>query len=510
MEYTHSTEGARVLVAARLSKISGEGRSRLERDDDTAQAWAIANGREVVAVSMDPGVSGGVETFKRPGLGPYLTEPLLRASYDEIVASTMDRLGRNAADMMRLREWAEANGKRITVLSPSLSWPPAPGDIGTPIVWDVLARLAQVELDTTKKRYADQRADLLANGSLVGKPCWGFEVVGVKGDKTLVPTPAKLPYLRGMVERALVGNTFRSIADWLNSEGVEPAQAGRPTSRQTDNGAGWSPISVRQILRSAALKGRRYNAAGQVEHRHTGIMSAADWDILQAAINRPARGPVTNATPALTGAAVCGICGFPMYVVRSQTKRKDGTVNVCEYYRCKGPDKAPSTCGNMVSREALEGFVDQYLTTGPFAGVETVERVVVPGDDGAAEIAEVEAELRDLSFDDPNFAARQASLLARRAELKAAPHQPSQVVERPTGRTVGALWATMDDATKRTHLLSAGVKVHAVSIKAGGGLPARGPDRLQTAFVLDGDRVKATAWLEGDPSRISADLRQAS
>jgi hypothetical protein len=47
------------------------GPSRIERDDQAAQKWVNQQGdRTVVAVAEDPGVSGGTDPFKRPGLGP--------------------------------------------------------------------------------------------------------------------------------------------------------------------------------------------------------------------------------------------------------------------------------------------------------------------------------------------------------------------------------------------------------------------------------------------------------
>ena len=44
---------ARGLVAARLSQLAEAGPSRLDRDDDTARAWAEAQGHTVVATTAD-------------------------------------------------------------------------------------------------------------------------------------------------------------------------------------------------------------------------------------------------------------------------------------------------------------------------------------------------------------------------------------------------------------------------------------------------------------------------
>ena len=189
----------RALIAARLSRGGGSEESRIERDDEAASAWAARAGFEVIATSEDRSVSGGVSPFKRPGLGPWLTEPERLAQYDVLVASSVDRLGRSAADLFRLREWAESNGKSIQVLSPSLTWPPARDDIAGPIVWAVPARVAEPELRIITKRHADARAVVRQNGAFAGKPPWGFEPVGERYKRPT--TPAAVPVRRRVSAR---------------------------------------------------------------------------------------------------------------------------------------------------------------------------------------------------------------------------------------------------------------------------------------------------------------------
>lgn len=138
--------------------------------------------------------------------------------------------------------------------------------------------------------------------------------------------------------------------------------------------------------------------------------------------------------------------------------------------------------------------MDTWFEVGPFAETETVEVVIVPGDDNAAEIAEVEADLRSLSFDDPNFMERQAVMLARRAELLAMPTSASRVTEVPTGETVAGTWRALATESKRALLVGTGVKVKVRPVVPG----------EVTAGGVGGRHV---AWVEGNPSRISAGLR---
>ncbi len=475
----------RVLVAARLSRVTEQGQSRIERDDQAAEKWATGrDGSTIVAVSKDAGVSGAVSPWKRPSLGKWLTDPALMATYDEIVASSIDRLGRSARDLHDLRAWAEDHGKTIRILSPQLVWPPDPDDFSGPIVWDVLSRVAEIELRLIKKRVAEQRATLRDAGALVGKPPFGYVVTGEKGGKSLVLDPALVPVLRGMIDRALAGDSFLSICRWLDEEGV-------PTPR----GDKWSPKSVTNALRNPALKGRRYEGdPPKVVLKFDGLLTSTQFDTLQFALDkRPhRRGSVTSSTATLTGVIECEGCGGPMYRIRSATTHKDGTKNVLTYYRCKGTDIEPSKCANMIPLDDIESWVDLWFTAdGPFARTEIIETTVVPGDDHKAEVEEIEAEIREVDLDAADWIEQAQALRSERARLLALPTEAAQVVERPTGRTVGEVWLTLDDEARRAYLLAAGVKVR---VRSSGALRAQPGAELR---YITGNPHKVIGTLQG-------------
>ena len=150
-----------------------------------------------------------------------------------------------------------------------------------------------------------------------------------------------------------------------------------------------------------------------------------------------------------------------MYRHRSYSQRKDGTRLHNLYYRCTGTDKAPSRCRNSIPLDDVEAFVNLWFTEdGPFARTEIVETVVVNGADHSAELAEIDADLRALDFDEPDWERKQKALITERNRLKALPAEPSRVEEHPTGKTVGEVWASLSDVAKRKYLIAAGVKVH--------------------------------------------------
>jgi hypothetical protein len=444
-----------------------------------------------------------VSPFNRKGLGPWLAKDgSLIHDYDVIVASSVDRLGRNFRDMCTLRDWADDNEKSIVVLEPALHWPPATEDMVTPVVWDLLARFAEWELKTITKRQADARAKVRENRGFLGRPPFGFEVVGERYNRTIQPMPELADTLRELVRRSMRGDTLLSLCHWLDSEGIDCPRHGQIARGKLVDG--WTPTTVRNILTNTALKGEQVNKDGKVMHRHAPLISVQEWDQLQSAMysrTKHGGGRMRNGEESalLTGVISCEKCGGPMFRVRSSTTRKDGSKNTIEYYRCKGRENAPSKCSNMINLNTVDNLthlsfmnlpVDHELNplsedgqpwSGVFANLEIFERITIPGSDHSVEIAEVEDQLRALDYDDPSFATRQATLLAERRRLQGLPVEATQVVERPTGRTVGDLWADMDHAARRRYLLASEVRVLV--------MPGKG------------------ARMEGDPSKITAALR---
>ena len=73
-------------------------------------------------------------------------------------------------------------------------------------LWECSRSLRGTETSLVKERYEAERKDRLARGALVGKPSWGYTVVGDKL-KTLAPDPALVPYVRGIMDRAMRGDS---------------------------------------------------------------------------------------------------------------------------------------------------------------------------------------------------------------------------------------------------------------------------------------------------------------
>ena len=66
----------------------------------------------------------------------------------------------------------------------------------------------------------------------------------------------------------------------------------------------------------------------------------------------------------------------------------------------------------------------------------------------------------------PDYAERHAEKLSEHARLRSLPSEPAKVTERPTGKTVGDVWASLDESQRRRFLLATSTQVFCSSSKA--------------------------------------------
>ena len=274
-------------------------------------------------------ISGRVSPFKRPQLGPWLTDPNRMALYDGILVSKIDRLTRK--EDWDIRQWAEENGKKILVVSPELEWPPPSGEAGTAtrMIWDSLMNLARGEWENTSTRYLRMQRALREQAFFVGKPPYGYRIVQVDGTehKTLEPDPVTSAIARGMARRYLDGESLHQISEWLT---VTAIPAPQPPKERT--GKGWTDQAVRRILRNPAMIGR-IQVKGRTYLRVDSLISADDHKrILQIMATQPShRGVRSRETALLTGILYC-LNGHPMYRIQG---RKVPSVPDGLYYYCR-------------------------------------------------------------------------------------------------------------------------------------------------------------------------------
>ena len=228
-----------------------------------------------------------------------------------IVVSKLDRLSRNVRQLDRLKEWAEVNDKRIVILDGfgmKLEWPVPESGAGSlsRFMWQLVAWFAEEELITITERQASARKTVKANGAFVGKPPFGFIVIGEKYDRTIVPDPELVDVMREMVRRGIRGDTFLSIAEWMDTQ-VKCPQLGK--LHKGSLVTGWTPTTIRGLLRNTALRGVQTSLDGRILHRHQALVSDSEWAALQARFASKAstgRKRGERATALLTGIIFAG------------------------------------------------------------------------------------------------------------------------------------------------------------------------------------------------------------
>lgn len=441
----------RLIHAARLSqKARGHDQTGIDSSDLEAQRWAQEHGHEIVATVADTR-SGTTHMWARPNLKPWVTEPDRIVQYDGILAYKSDRLSRAAwADEVQIRLWARDHKKHLFIVSPSLHWPPH--NQAEQIAWEIFASQAHEEWRNTSERYRRMQSYLKSQGKLVGRPPFGYDVVEAEGGhKTIVPNELGRKYVPEIFAHCIAGDSTRTIAHWLDSEGVKPI-----------NSPSWNSNSVRKILLSPTYTGRRAEQDqatrefGRVILRCEPLVDRTTWRMAgEALTNRPKRGPMyTDGKALLSGVLFCANCGGPMYRNQKPGGRK------ISYYVCVGVyPRRKSDCRFMVHCDAMDAAVGDYMAVhrDPIMAKE-----VVPGDDWSDDLEEVEQQIIDLLNEDTDdFVARMAELHSRRRELRDREPEPDRVEEVSVGETYAERWARLSDQERGAWLRSSDVRVHA-------------------------------------------------
>src|SRR6266852_1158901 len=165
----------RLVLAARQSQRV-DNQTGWDTQDEDGRLWAVHQGHAVAGVAADR-ISGHVSPFRRMHLGPWLNDPNRMLMYDGILATRIDRLTRRRD--WDVRQWAEDNGKKLLIVNPELMWPPEPGDMATPIIWDNLVNVAVSEWENTSRNYKRMQKALRDQGFLVGRAPYGYRAIGV-------------------------------------------------------------------------------------------------------------------------------------------------------------------------------------------------------------------------------------------------------------------------------------------------------------------------------------------
>jgi DNA invertase Pin-like site-specific DNA recombinase len=248
----------------------------------------------------------------RPAWG-HLIDDVKARRVDAIVGWHVDRLTRSPRELENVIDLADQHRLKLATCTGDV-------DLGTPtgrMVARILGATARQESEHKAERQKRQRVQAAAAGKPNGggERAYGYERDGV----TVVPAEAEV--IREAARRVLAGESISSISRDFTQRGIK-----------TSAGCNWQPGSLRRLLGSARISGRREHipSTGKRETRPLvgeivgdaiwpAIIPTADSDRLRGLLGDPARRMRTKSTGRkylLSGILRCskcggGLCGSP-------------------------------------------------------------------------------------------------------------------------------------------------------------------------------------------------------
>jgi DNA invertase Pin-like site-specific DNA recombinase len=357
-----------------------------------------------------------------------------------------DRLERRGPEALfkLLRQIKDAHGRIESTKEPLLGTEDLSGEAMTAIN----AVIAHQESVQKSERQRISVAALKASGSVYNNVPWGFTVEGPKYGKRIVPTELSRRIIPQIFDRCIAGDSLRSIAAWLDSEGI-PTPRGR---------ASWNESTVRWTIKQRAYAGRLQNRQGQTLARCEAVISPTTFDRANAALKtRPHRGQATQEPP-LLGMLRCARCeDSPMYrICAGNPGRKR------YYYRCAGRGAQRKGCGNMIPLDLLDQIVHVWITL--MTDEPHITREWVEGDSPDDEISEVKQDIREAA--EAERFEELPELQARLAELRSRETVPGHYEKHDTGLTVGAYFHSLDYDGQREYLKTRDIRAEKVDKQA--------------------------------------------
>lgn len=214
-------------------------------------------------------MSGSVDPFKRPGLGPYLREPFL-STWQVLVVFRLDRLTRSLGDFEAIWKFLEANGKTLVSVSGQMDFGTSTGRfMGRQFVM-----FAEYERQMIQARIKNAYDTARAAGKYPGLQfLFGYVPVKLPGKGWgLEPHPIYGTIVEQAADRLIAGESLSAICRWLDAEGTAtPRNAVREYKgkKALQEDARWNQTSLAVILKSPAVIGEATVNDGKVQRGKT-------------------------------------------------------------------------------------------------------------------------------------------------------------------------------------------------------------------------------------------------
>lgn len=466
---------ANVVGVVRLSKQTDESTSR-ERQKARIERWADEEGHTIVGWATDIDVSGTVDPWERPSLGPWLARP---EEYDILACATLDRIARRVFHLSRMLEWGKANNVAIKATSGDI-------DPSSKFGWFLallVAFIAEGELEAISERQRSSRAKIRGEDAKWhgGQEPYGLQKVKV-GQRWAFEHSSDAPRVRQIVAWVLDGKSLKWIAGqanalgWLSPKDAQRVRNGKwhPPMKLSP----WYTTTVLVILRSHNLLGH-VMYKGQIVRDENGmpkliappLVTMDEWNRIQAALETGYAKHSTHDASPLQRCVKCARCNGGYNLNRSRPQRRYW------YYRCVQSSNTGIPCDNKTLKaDYLEEWVNDCLLS-RLGDTPLVRTVHHPAEDHTEELQMVLKAMSDVQDDrergyyegrEDKYHETMNRLSARRKALAALPSRPAWTEEIRTGQTFREHWLALTPDARRDFMIEAGVSF---TVDATGGAP---------------------------------------
>lgn len=428
----------------RLSRLTDETTSPVRQRQHIATA-SETHRIDIVDWVEDLDVSASkFSPFKRPSLGPWLTDPELIAKYKVLLYWRLDRFVRKGSDFRDILSWADKHGKVIqSATEPMLRYDPNSTGFEkaiSEVIGQMAATFAEIESTNTSIRVTDTHRYLKSQGNWSGGPV-PFGYVPVKSGNHFVLEPSDLtfPILREIVDRLVNNESLADIARDFNNRGLpNPANLTRQARGLPINRQGvWDGNSISSMFRTKALLGYRMSNKLPVLDSKTGLPMVDNEPLLTESeyativARRPVPRPKQESPNPLVGIAFCAECGSPLYYQKHKVGEK-----LHEYLKCKETavkkELRKCTASMVPFHTALEYIEDSYLSN--YGDLQSGSWVYQAAEDNTSELEQCKASIQQLVESASTltnatvisvFTAQIQALEARVSELESVPRVES-------------------------------------------------------------------------------------
>lgn len=353
-----------VLYARVSTDDQAEHGYSLQSQIAACRKYAAAHELNVIAVYEDGGVSGELPMDSRPR-GRDMLEALRRGEAMAVIVYTADRLSRNAAHFLVLRDQWQRRGVELHYVDRGKLQDTPEGRL----MQTIESGVAEYEREKIRMRTMGGKNDKVRAGKWLGVHTpYGYRREGKSREARIFIYEPEAVIVRQMFEWYVRGEAqsgplaVAEICKRLEARGILPPETDKGRSSNTT----WSRASVRQMLRNEIYAGQVYygkERLGPKEYETQSLwertrpvpreewirvdlpdMALIDSVTFEAAQQRAERNrEMANRRRhdyLLSGYLTCGHCKWAMGGVRNTQHKKSGEYVQC-FYRCPNP-KCPA------------------------------------------------------------------------------------------------------------------------------------------------------------------------